>query len=114
MVPPSPTPPSQPAAILCVDADAAGRRALGQCLDQAGFRIWEASSPAEALERAGEGPALVIVKSGQEVCRRLRGNPATAALPLLLLIDAPANGTESQLSCDAADALLVAPYHPAE
>ena len=61
-------------------------------LTQEGFSVETASTAAEGLEQvARRQPDLVVLDlmlpdmSGTEVCRRLRSNPETAALPVVML-----------------------------
>jgi signal transduction histidine kinase len=89
-----------PASVLLVAADAAERGGLARVLADGGLAVTEAASADEALRRAADQPPhLVLLHTSQsdlpptEVCRRLRADPATAAVPVLLLSgEAPDNG----------------------
>ncbi|MGI8671165.1 MAG: response regulator [Luteitalea sp.] len=78
-----------PEIILNVNDDEATRYALSRMLRQAGYEMWEASSGSEALLLARRGPGLVVLDvelpgiDGFEVCRRLKADPRTAAIPVL-------------------------------
>jgi PAS domain S-box-containing protein len=104
--------------ILCVDADEAGRYAVGQVLRKAGYRVAEAGSAAEAMGQT-DRPSLVVLKAGlpdlpvADLCRRLRADPHTAPL-IVLLADPQRNGDEFVAPADSADAFFVLPVHPAE
>jgi DNA-binding response OmpR family regulator len=83
--------PETPAFVLNVDNDPIGRYFVTQVLREAGFPVREASSGREALALAQQQPALIILVAnlpdihGLEVCRRLKAEPATAAVPVLHL-----------------------------
>jgi CheY-like chemotaxis protein len=73
--------------ILTVDDYDSARDARSKLLQQAGFRVAEAASAAEALRLiASEPPALALVDvrlpdmNGSELCRRIKDNPATAGV----------------------------------
>ena len=76
-------------AILTVDDDPAKRYSIARLLEKAGYRILEASSGGEALEKAQRQPDLIILDvnlpdiSGIEVCRRLKSDPVTSHIPVL-------------------------------
>ena len=75
--------------ILIVDDDADLRGTYRLILERAGFVVQEAVSGAEALALAATGPDLVLLDihlpdmDGYEVCRRLKGDPATGTIPVL-------------------------------
>ncbi len=80
-------------------------------LEQAGYVVLEAHHGAAALALASESPPdLVItdlmmpVMGGRELIDRLRSNPETAAIPILVL---SANGN---IRAGAADAALGKPF----
>ena len=75
--------------ILVVDDDAAKRYTLAKTLTRAGFAVKEAATGMEALRLVGSRPDLVILDvklpdiDGFEVCRRIKSDPATCAIPVL-------------------------------
>ena len=77
--------------ILTTDDDDASRYATTRMLRQAGFEVWEAATGAETLQKAAQGPDLVVLDvnlpdlNGFEVCRRLKADPATNHIPVLHL-----------------------------
>ena len=77
------------ATILTVDDNEALRYSLVRTLTDAGFRVLEAKSGAEALELAAQLPDLITLDvnlpdmDGFEVCRRLKNSPDTAHIPIL-------------------------------
>jgi signal transduction histidine kinase len=108
------------ALILNVDDYAPGRYVRTQILRRAGFEVAEAASGTEGLARAFvEQPALVLLDvnlpdiSGHEVCRRLKADPATAALPVIQLTATATATTERVTGLEAgADAYLTEPIDP--
>lgn len=79
--------------ILVVDDDAMSRLLVKHYLEKAGYRVREGCSGEEALAvvKAEPRPALVVLDvvmpgaDGLEVCRRIRSDPVTAAIPIVLL-----------------------------
>ena len=81
-----------PPLILNVDNDHEERSAVSRLLRQAGFEVEEAASGEEALRLTAGKPDLVLLdadvdggRDGLELCRRLKADPATAAIPVVLL-----------------------------
>ena len=78
--------------ILIVDDDYDFLEINRHILERAGFRVATAASPTQAMERvAAETPDLVItdlmmseVDSGFSLARRLRDDPRTAAVPIIM------------------------------
>jgi CheY-like chemotaxis protein len=96
--------------ILVVDDEPDQRFLLRRILQRAGHEVSEATDGAAALRAVREWPPdLVItdvmmpVMDGVELIRCLRGDPATAHIPIL------AASGDSHLA-DAADAVLPKPY----
>jgi CheY-like chemotaxis protein len=78
--------------VLIVDDDADIRALYRLILRREGLEVIEAKSGPEALAKAKtEAPALVLLDvmmpdmNGYEVCQRLRADPQTAHLPILLI-----------------------------
>ena len=112
----------EPAAtVLLVDDNEANRYAVAYWLREAGFAVIECGSGEDALEKAKLLPDLVILdirlpdKSGFEVLREMKGDPALALIPVLHL---SASFTTSQWRTHGlelgADAFLTHPVEPAE
>jgi class 3 adenylate cyclase len=83
---------SQPARVLVVDDTAVNVKLLADLLTARGFAVATAASGPEALAAIDrEPPDLVLLDvmmpgmSGYEVCRKLRDNPATALLPVVMV-----------------------------
>jgi signal transduction histidine kinase/CheY-like chemotaxis protein len=77
--------------VLIIDDDEVSRYLLKSVLGQAEFRFFEAAGGNEGLRRANEGkPDLVILDlampdlSGFEVLNRLKENPRTADIPVII------------------------------
>ena len=97
--------------ILVVDDDAVSRSLARSLLEKNGFRVTEAGDGAMALEQlaGGDGFALVVLDlemprlGGREVLERLRAEPETARLPVVVLTGAEAGETEIELMDRGAD-----------
>lgn len=82
-------------------------------LESAGYEVVEAHNGAAALERAKESrPDLVVtdlmmpVMNGRELIDRLRSDPETGSIPILIL------SANSSLRIGGADAALAKPFDP--
>jgi DNA-binding response OmpR family regulator len=77
------------AVVLLIDDSVEARYMLRRHLERQGYTVWEAATGARGLELSRLGPDLVILDvhlpdyDGFEVCRRLRADPLTAALPII-------------------------------
>jgi DNA-binding response OmpR family regulator len=78
--------------ILVVDDDFRTLKLVGLVLDQEGYDVLAAESGEEGLEKArAQDPDLIILDirmpglDGYEVAQRLRSDPATADVPILML-----------------------------
>ena len=74
--------------VLVVDDVESSRYAVSRALRAAGFKTMEAAAGAQALELAEYVSAVVLDVHlpdvhGFEVCRLMRGNPKTAAVPVI-------------------------------
>src|SRR5690349_3438793 len=105
--------------ILIVDDREQNRYISSRILRSAGYLVEEALDGRQALEKVLEQPALMILDVrlpdilGYEVCRRVKENPQTTNIPVLL-VSAAFTSTESRVQAlDAgADAYLVQPLEP--
>lgn len=107
------------AAVLVVDDNAAARYATARGLRAAGFRTVESAGGAEALELAKQDVAAVVLDvhlpdlHGFEVCRLLRGQPATARLPIIHVSAVHVRPEDHVMGLGmGADAYLVRPVEP--
>lgn len=107
--------------ILVVDDDLDTLRLVGLMLQRQGYQIVAASNGAQGVEKAlSEKPDLILLDvmmpdmDGYEVTRRLRKNPITSTIPILMFtaktqIDDKVTGFEV-----GADDYLTKPTHPTE
>jgi CheY-like chemotaxis protein/MinD-like ATPase involved in chromosome partitioning or flagellar assembly len=105
--------------ILVVDDDPDTLTLVGMMLERRGFTVWKAIDGATALARLEpDPPDLVIldvmmpVLDGFEVCRRIKANPRTTHIPVILLTARaePASQLEG-LRAGAID-YITKPVHP--
>lgn len=107
--------------ILIIDDDLDTLRLVGLMLQRQGYQISAATNGPQGLARAEEEvPDLIVLDvmmpemDGYEVARRLRKNPVTAEIPILMFtaktqLDDKVTGFES-----GADDYLTKPTHPSE
>jgi PAS domain S-box-containing protein len=111
-------PPKRTPTILVVDDSEAARYATGRVLQDAGFRVREAATGKAALDLArGVDMVLLDIKlpdmSGLEVCRHLKQDSMTAALPVLHLTATYGAGEDQAAALEAgADGYLTHPVEP--
>jgi adenylate cyclase len=112
---------NEPAQILVVDDTPSNVKLLADILQARGYAVLTAANGAEALARIElDAPDLVLLDvmmpgmSGYEVCRKLRDNPATAMLPVVM-VTALDPGPERVKGIEAgADDFLTKPIHQPE
>ncbi|MBN1963638.1 MAG: response regulator [Anaerolineae bacterium] len=107
--------------ILIVDDDIDSLKLIGLMLQRQGYEITAANAGAQAIAKAAsDSPDLIILDimmpdmDGYEVCRRLRADPKTQGIPIIMftaktLVDDKVAGFEA-----GADDYLTKPTHPAE
>ncbi len=108
-----------PETILIVDDEAANRELLEATLSGAGYRVEQADGGPAALARAGAAPPDLILldlmmpgMNGFEVCQRLKRDPVTAAVPVIVVtVLLQATAKESALT-SGADDFLTKPLAP--
>ena len=106
--------------VLHVDDYESARYARTRTLQQAGFRVVEAGTAAEALRLvAAEPPALALIDvklpdmNGSELCRRLKAAPAGAGILVVHVSAAFRRGSDYVRGLEqGADAYLVEPVEP--
>lgn len=108
--------------ILYVDDDVERREATSHILRRAGFRVRAAATAREALQEVTTQPPQIIMLdiglpdlSGYEVCQKLKSDPATRAIPVLLLSGTCTEDEERERGlASGADAYLCRPVEPTE
>jgi class 3 adenylate cyclase len=112
---------NQPARILVVDDTPSNVKLLADVLQARGYAVLTAANGAEALARTErDAPDLVLLDvmmpgmSGYDVCRKIRENPATAMLPVVMVtaLD-PAQERVKGIEAGADD-FLTKPIHQPE
>jgi len=107
--------------ILIVDDDLETLRLVGLMLQRQGYEISAASNGEQGLAKAWEEkPDLILLDimmpgmDGYEVTRKLRGNPATLSIPILMFT-AKTQLDDKVVGFDVgADDYLTKPTHPSE
>ena len=107
--------------VLIVEDERDIRDLLILHLQRDGFEVTSAGSGEEALAQVRQSPPDLLVldlmlpaMSGLEVCRRLRQEPATATLPILMLT-AKADEVDRVVGLElGADDYVVKPFSPKE
>jgi two-component system cell cycle response regulator len=107
--------------LLIVDDEPGGRDALEGLLLNQGYRLNFAGGGQEAMDMIGQLlPDLVLLDvmmpgmDGFEVCRRLRSNPMTAEIPVLLVTALDDRDTRLEGISAGADDFISKPYDRAE
>ena len=107
--------------ILIVEDEANIRQLVRYNLEKEGFQVMEAADGMQGLRTAQkEKPDLVLLDlmlpgmDGLEVCRTLKGAPATAALPIIMLT-AKAEEVDKIIGLElGADDYMTKPFSPRE
>ena len=112
---------SDPANVLVVDDTPHNVKLLADILGAKGFRALTAASGEEALAKLAAEPVDLVlldvmmpVLSGYDVCRRVRADPATALLPIVLVTSLDPHEERVKGIEAGADDFLQKPIHQAE
>jgi class 3 adenylate cyclase len=112
---------NEPAHILVVDDTPSNVKLLADILGARGYAVATAASGVEALARIAEAaPDLVLLDvmmpglSGYDVCRKIRENPATAMLPVVMVTALDPNQERVKGIEAGADDFLTKPIHQPE
>jgi len=87
------------ATVLAVDDNEAHRYFVSRTLQEAGFRTVTVCTGSEALEKVKEQPDLVLLDvhlpdtTGFEVCRKLKADPQTRDIPVVMFSSISQSGT---------------------
>ncbi len=107
------------ARVLIVDDDDATRAYVRASLEAEGFEIVEADNARrglEALENEDDAPDLILLDvmmpgmDGPEVCRRLKADPRTAAVPVVFITALPPETLAARLGDCPHDDVLPKPF----
>ena len=109
---------SQPVTILVVDDEPDIVRVVSRIMDACDYKVITAHDGFEALSVAqAEKPDLIILDlnlpgmNGFEVCRRLRNNEATRAIPIVMMTAAYVSIEDAQRGhTTGADEYVVKPF----
>ncbi len=112
---------ADPLRILLIDDDSALLQTLADALDLYGFQTLAAASGAEGLAQIeAREPACVVVDirmpeiNGYQLVRTLRGDPSTAAIPIVILSALAQEHEQLAGMLTGADAYLLKPVAIAE
>ena len=105
--------------ILIVDDSPVTLRAMSLLLRRAGYDVITAATAREGLEQArGVHPAVIVLDvelpdgDGYTVCRELKADPATAAIPVILCTARGEALDEADRAGVEAQAYLPKPFSP--
>ena len=105
--------------ILYVEDNEFNRKIVKQLLAQTKYRLREANDGETGLRMAQEeAPDLILMDvqlpkmSGLEATRRLRANPQTAAIPIVVITSYALSGDAEKAKDAGATAYLAKPYSP--
>ena len=106
-----------PSCILVVDDEPSLRILLNRIFGKEGFKVLTAANGGEGLEAAfKERPDLIVLDlnlpdmNGEEVCRKIRQDPAIGATPILILTGKTTDGLSARCLNRGADAYLSKPF----
>jgi len=108
--------PAAPAHLLVVDDERAIRELYADLLESEGYRVSTAENGVQAVASMVAEPADLVlmdimmpVLNGVEACRRMKADPETARIPVVLM-SARTNLNRQNQELDSADALLAKPF----
>jgi len=103
--------------ILVIEDQLDNRLILRDCLGNAGHELLEAENGAEALTMVAR-PDLILmdiqlpVMDGYEATRRLKADPATKSIPIIVVTSYALSGDEAKAREAGCDAYVSKPYSP--
>jgi two-component system cell cycle response regulator DivK len=105
--------------ILVVEDQPDNRRILRDLLTSAGYQIIQAENGEEALAAvARDRPDLILMDiqlpllDGYEATRRIKADPATRAIPIIVVTSYALSGDENKARAAGCDAYVTKPYSP--
>jgi two-component system cell cycle response regulator DivK len=109
----------KPKTILYVEDNEFNRKIVRQLLAQTTYRLREAGDGEQGLAAAQQEPPDLILMdvqlprlSGLEATRRLRADPRTAAIPIIVITSYALSGDAQKAQEAGATAYLAKPYSP--
>ncbi len=103
--------------VLIVEDEAAIRSTVREALEWSGYETAEAADGSEGLAKAeGSRPDVILLDvvlpglDGYEVCRRLKGNSMTAAIPVIFLTGLEHDALDQLANAVGATACLTKPF----
>ena len=107
--------------VLYAEDNEFNRKIVRQALRQTSYRLIEATDGEAAVAMAQETlPDLILMDvqlpklSGLDATRRLRAEPRTAGIPLIIVTSFALSGDEQQAIDAGASAYIAKPYSPRE
>jgi two-component system cell cycle response regulator DivK len=107
--------------VLYVEDNEYNRKIVRQLLTRTSYRLREAADGEAALGMVRqERPDLILMDvqlpkmSGLDVTRALRGDPATAYVPIIVVTSFALSGDEQRAMAAGASAYIAKPYSPRE
>jgi two-component system, cell cycle response regulator DivK len=107
--------------ILYVEDNEYNRKIVRQLLVRTSYRLSEAMDGEEGVATAlATPPDLILMDiqlpkmSGLDATRQLRGDPRTAAVPIIVVTSFALSGDEQKAKAAGATAYLAKPYSPRE
>lgn len=104
--------------ILCVDDDPEILTFMVRCLESEGYDIAQCNSGEETIRLLSGGDfGLVLLDiampgmDGWETCRRIKSDPATAAINVYMVTAKPIDSASPQFRRSGADGFLLKPFH---
>jgi two-component system cell cycle response regulator DivK len=105
--------------ILVVEDQEDNRQILRDLLGSAGYDMTEAENGADALTAVAKNPPDLIlmdiqlpIMDGYEATRRLKADPATSAIPIIVVTSYALSGDETKARASGCDAYVTKPYSP--
>jgi two-component system cell cycle response regulator DivK len=107
--------------VLYVEDNEYNRKIVRQLLSRTSYRLLEAADGEAALGMVRlERPDLILMDvqlpkmSGLDVTRALRGDPATAGVPIIVVTSFALSGDDQRAMAAGASAYIAKPYSPRE
>jgi len=105
--------------ILVVEDQEDNRQILRDLLGNAGYEMFEAENGEDALTAvAKHRPDLILmdiqlpILDGYEATRRLKSNPDTKGIPIIVVTSYALSGDETKARASGCDAYVTKPYSP--